>query len=92
MDTVQTESTVNFAVLAKCAHTDCVCTVGSGERFCSDYCAEHAGMSDAAGGRHMQLRPPRVRAFAIGIDLHARNIPHQCGLTTEELCEPCDGN
>jgi hypothetical protein len=48
MDTVQTESTVNFAVMAKCAHTDCICTVGSGERFCSDYCAEHAGMRDAA--------------------------------------------
>ena len=43
MDTVQVEtsgSSVKLAALAKCAHPACTCTVGEGERFCSDYCAE----------------------------------------------------
>ena len=50
METMQTEmeASSKLAALAKCAHPGCICTVGSGERFCSDYCAEQANASDAA--------------------------------------------
>ena len=48
MESVQTEVAGPVAVLAKCAHPDCICTVGTGERFCSDYCMEQAGASQAA--------------------------------------------
>ena len=40
MESVQTESSVELAALQKCAHPDCICTVGTGERYCSDYCLE----------------------------------------------------
>lgn len=40
MESVQTESSVKLAALQKCAHPDCICTVGTGERYCSDYCLE----------------------------------------------------
>ena len=48
METVQTESSVKLAALAKCDHPGCICTVESGERYCSDYCAEQANAKDAA--------------------------------------------
>ena len=48
MESVQTEVAGSIAMLAKCAHPDCVCTVATGERFCSDYCMEQAGASEAA--------------------------------------------
>jgi hypothetical protein len=51
MDTVQVEnsaSSLKLAALAKCAHPACTCTVASGERFCSDYCAEPANADAAA--------------------------------------------
>jgi len=46
MEAVQTESSGKLATIAKCAHAPCVCTVSSGERFCSDYCIEQAGAED----------------------------------------------
>ena len=54
METIQSETDpANSAttLIAKCAHANCVCTVGNGERFCSDYCAaldrgEHAAHDD----------------------------------------------
>jgi hypothetical protein len=48
METVQTEGSVSFAAMAKCAHSGCTCTVGSGEQYCSDYCAESANVKQAA--------------------------------------------
>ena len=47
-ESVQTEVAGSIAMLAKCAHPDCICTVTTGERFCSDYCMEQAGASEAA--------------------------------------------
>jgi hypothetical protein len=47
LETVQTESPGKLAALAKCAHDGCTCTVASGERFCSDYCAEQANAGKA---------------------------------------------
>ena len=47
MESLQTEAAGHVVAMAKCAHTDCICTVGTGERFCSDYCAEQAGASKA---------------------------------------------
>jgi len=48
MESLQTEATGNtVAQMSKCAHPDCICTLGTGERFCSDYCAGHAGASQA---------------------------------------------
>ena len=47
MESLQTEAAGNVVAMAKCAHSDCICTVGTGERFCSDYCAEQAGASKA---------------------------------------------
>ena len=48
METVQTESSIKLATLVKCAHPDCDCTVSSGQRYCSDYCAEQANARAAA--------------------------------------------
>jgi hypothetical protein len=48
LETVQTEDPGKLAALAKCAHPACICTVGSGERFCSDYCAEQANAGKSA--------------------------------------------
>jgi hypothetical protein len=47
MESLQTEVAGNVAAMAKCAHVDCICTVLTGERFCSDYCAEQSGASKA---------------------------------------------
>ncbi len=47
MEKVQTETSGKLAALAKCAHSACVCTVVSGERYCSDHCAERAATSKA---------------------------------------------
>lgn len=47
MESLQTEATGNVSAMAKCAHSECICTVLTGERFCSDYCAEQAGASKA---------------------------------------------
>jgi hypothetical protein len=49
METVQTETPHKLAKLAKCAHPACVCTVSTGEQFCSDYCAAQAGSDEAVG-------------------------------------------
>ena len=38
MESLQTEVTGTVATMAKCAHPDCICTVESGEQYCSDYC------------------------------------------------------
>jgi len=48
MDTVQTETPHRLAQLAKCAHTGCICTVDSGEQYCSDYCASQANAEKTA--------------------------------------------
>jgi len=50
MENLQTETPRKLAKLAKCAHGGCVCTVSSGEQFCSDYCAAQAGEDQAASG------------------------------------------
>ena len=47
METVQTETSGKLAALVKCAHSACVCTVGPGERYCGDHCAELAATSRA---------------------------------------------
>jgi hypothetical protein len=48
VETVQTEVPGKLAALEKCAHDGCICTVASGERYCSDYCAEQANAGKAA--------------------------------------------
>ncbi len=48
METVQTETPVKLSSLTKCAHPACICTVGPGEQYCSDYCAEQANANQAA--------------------------------------------
>ncbi len=48
METVQTETPVKFGKLSKCEHEGCICTVSTGERFCSDYCAEQASAAAAS--------------------------------------------
>ena len=53
METVQTDQTdtpVKFGKLSKCEHAGCICTITTGERFCSDYCAEQATSGRAAAG------------------------------------------
>jgi hypothetical protein len=47
MESVQAESSVKLAALQKCAHPDCICTVGAGERYCSDYCLEDSRANSA---------------------------------------------
>ena len=43
------ETSYHLAPMAKCAHEMCSCTVASGERFCSDHCAQQANSSDTGG-------------------------------------------
>jgi hypothetical protein len=56
METVQTDQAgssdtpVKFGKLSKCEHVGCICTIATGERFCSDYCAEQATSGRAAAG------------------------------------------
>jgi hypothetical protein len=50
MESMQTETPGKLATLAKCAHAGCICTVSSGEQFCSDYCASQAGEHAAGEG------------------------------------------
>ena len=53
METVQTDQAdtpVEFGKLSKCEHVGCICTISTGERFCSDYCAEQATSGRAAAG------------------------------------------
>ena len=59
MEMVQTETSGNIAALAKCALSACLCTVASGERYCSDHCAElavtsRAGTDDECGCGHAE--------------------------------------
>jgi hypothetical protein len=60
METVQTETPVKLPSLTKCAHPACICTVGPGEQYCSDYCAEQANANrapaddDACGCGHTE--------------------------------------
>ena len=58
MESLQTEVAGNVASMAKCAHSDCICTVATGERFCSDYCAEQAGAGKAHGDDSCQCGHP----------------------------------
>ena len=48
METIQTEVPHKLAQLAKCAHSGCICTVESGETYCSDYCASMVNGDQAA--------------------------------------------
>lgn len=48
MESVETLGSVKFGKLSKCEHAGCICTIATGERFCSDYCAEQATGARAA--------------------------------------------
>lgn len=48
METVQTDVPNKLAQLAKCAHAECTCTVVSGEKYCSDYCAAETNADKVA--------------------------------------------
>ena len=53
MEMVQTEQTATpaqFGKLSKCEHVGCICTIATGERFCSDFCAEQATSGRAMAG------------------------------------------
>ncbi len=53
METAQTDQAdtpVKFGKLSKCEHVGCICTISTGERFCSDHCAEQATAGRAAAG------------------------------------------
>lgn len=39
MEHLQIETGHAAHLVAKCAHADCVCTVGNGEKYCSGRCA-----------------------------------------------------
>ena len=40
MAAIATQGSGKLAALNKCIHPDCTCTVGDGEQYCSDDCAE----------------------------------------------------
>jgi hypothetical protein len=65
METVAVESPGKLATLAKCAHDGCICTVSSGERFCSDYCAEQVNGAKAATDDECNCGHPEC-AHAVG--------------------------
>lgn len=56
METLRTDQAgssdtpAQFGKLSKCEHVGCICTITTGERFCSDYCAEQATSGRAAAG------------------------------------------
>lgn len=69
MDSVQVENSANspkLAALAKCAHPACTCTVASGERFCSDYCAELANANATGTDNGCNCGHPEC-AHAVGV-------------------------
>jgi hypothetical protein len=76
METVQTETSGTLAALAKCAHPACVCTLASGERYCSDHCAElaatsRAGSDDECGCGHAEcVATTASHAVLDGFDPH----------------------
>ena len=58
MESLQTETAGKVAAIAKCAHVDCICTVTTGELFCSDYCAGQSGESATFGDEHCECGHP----------------------------------
>jgi len=80
METVQTETQTetsgNLAALAKCGHPACICTVASGERYCSDHCAElaatsRAGADDECGCGHAEcVATAGAHSVLDGFDSH----------------------
>ena len=75
MESLQTAVAGSVAALAKCEHSDCICTVSTGERFCSDYCMEQAGASEALDGRHLHLRASECLHSAEKITLPPAALP-----------------
>jgi hypothetical protein len=64
METTQTEVPHKLAQLAKCAHSGCVCTVESGETYCSDCCASMAAGDQAAADDECNCGHPECMAAA----------------------------
>ena len=75
MESLQTEVAGNIAAMAKCAHSDCICTVATGERFCSDYCAEQAGMKKGLGEDDCECGHPECIHSAQGSMLPPAALP-----------------
>jgi hypothetical protein len=62
MENTQTEVTHKLAQLAKCAHSDCHCTVEPGEQYCSDYCASMVNGDQAAADDDCNCGHPECMA------------------------------
>ncbi len=41
MEDLQTETADLTAIVGKCAHADCACTVPPGQRYCGEKCRAH---------------------------------------------------
>ena len=75
MESLQTETAGNVAAMAKCAHPDCICTLTTGERFCSDYCMEQAGASKAQQDDHCECGHPECVHAEHGMPLPPAALP-----------------
>jgi hypothetical protein len=66
MENMQTETPHQLAQLAKCAHTGCICTVESGEQYCSDYCAAQAHAEKTAADDECNCGHPECAVTTAG--------------------------
>lgn len=72
MERLQTETSHSPHIIAKCAHADCICTVGNGEKYCSDYCAAqdrgaHAAADDECQCGHIECQHSAESLTARGL-------------------------